>query len=237
MGLQIVTIASFATLVVAYLWLIDAYAVNTIFVDQWSDLGLIHQAYSGHLTLSVLWAQHTDNRILFPNLVVLLLAKTTHFNVIDEEFISAFTLMAATALLIVGHRRRSPRTLWILYLPVAILMFSFVQNGDTLWGFQFAWYLVLLALSVALVLCDDPRWGWLVMAGAIVAAGPLDMARLSRRPFAQAPKAALRDFVDRSWSRDGRDLLCELQLAAWRLQRLRPSSPGPRFAVLLFHRR
>ena len=170
MGLQIVTIASFATLVVAYLWLIDAYAVNTIFVDQWSDLGLIHHAYSGHLTLSVLWAQHTDNRILFPNLVVLLLAKTTHFNVIDEEFISAFTLMVATALLIAGHRRRSPRTLWILYLPVAILMFSLVQNGNTLWGFQFAWYLVLLALSVALVLCDDPRWGWLVFAGAIVAA-------------------------------------------------------------------
>jgi hypothetical protein len=170
MGLQILTIASYATLVIAYLWFIDAYAVNTIFVDQWSDLGLIDHAYSGHLTLSVLWTQHTDNRILFPNLVVLLLAKTTHFNVIDEEFISAFTLMAATALLIIGHRRRSPRTPWILYLPVAILMLSLVQNGNALWGFQFAWYLVLLALSVALVLCDDARWSWLVTAGAIVAA-------------------------------------------------------------------
>ena len=170
MGLHTLALAGFAILVVAYLWFIDAYAVNTIWVDQWSDLGLIDHAYSGHLTLSVLWTQHTDNRILFPNLVVLLLAKTTHFNVIDEEFISAFTLIAATVLLIIGHRRHSPGTPWILYLPVAILMLSFVQNGNTLWGFQFAWYLVLLALSVSLVLCDDPRWSWFLAAGAIVAA-------------------------------------------------------------------
>ena len=170
MALRVLTIAGYAALVIAYLWFIDAYAVNTIWVDQWSDLGLIDHAYSGHLTLSVLWAQHTDNRILFPNLVVLLLAKSTHFNVVDEEFLSAFTLMTATALLIVGHRRRTPGTPWILYLPVAILMLSFVQNGNTLWGFQFAWYLVLLALSVALVLCDKARWSWLIAAAAIGAA-------------------------------------------------------------------
>ncbi len=164
------TVAGFAASVIAYFWLVDAYGVNTIRVDQWSDLGLIEQAYSGHLTLSALWAQHTDNRILFPNLVVLLLATTTHFNIVDEEFLSAVTLVAATSVLIIGHRRRSPWTPWIFYLPVAIVMLSFVQNGNTLWGFQFAWYLVLLALSIALVLCDGTRWSWLLAAGAIAAA-------------------------------------------------------------------
>jgi hypothetical protein len=163
-------VASFAALVIAYFWLVDAYGVNTIRVDQWSDLGLIEQAYSGHLTLSALWAQHTDNRIFFPNLVVLLLAKTTHFNIVDEEFLSAVTLVVATSVLIIGHRRRSPHTPWIFYLPVAIVLLSFVQNGNTLWGFQFAWYLVLLTLSVALVLCNATRWSWLVIAGAIAAA-------------------------------------------------------------------
>ena len=162
--------ASFAALVAAYFWLIDAFAINTIWVDQWSDLALIKQTYSGHLTLSALWAQHTENRILFPNLVVLLLAKTTHFNVVDEAFLSACLLVIATTLLIIGHRRRLKSTPWVCYLPVAILMFSFAQNGNTLWGFQFAWYLVLLALTVALVLCDHPQWSWLIAAGAMVAA-------------------------------------------------------------------
>jgi hypothetical protein len=169
-GVSGFTVASFATLIIAYFWLIDAFAVNTIWGDQWSDLALIKQSYSGHLTLSTVWAQHTDNRILFPNLVVLLLAKTTQFDVVDEAFLSACLLVIATTLLIVGHRRRLTSTPWVFYLPVAIVMFSFVQNNNTLWGFQFAWYLVLLALSVALVLCDDPRWNWLIAAGAMVAA-------------------------------------------------------------------
>ena len=169
-GVNSFTVASFAALVIAYFWLIDAFAVNTIWVDQWSDLALIKQSYSGHLTLSALWAQHTDNRILFPNLVVLLLARTTHFNVVDEAFLSACLLVIATTLLILGHRRRLKSTPWVFYLPVAIVMLSFVQNDNTLWGFQFAWYLVLLALSVTLVLCDDPRWNWLIAVGAMVAA-------------------------------------------------------------------
>lgn len=168
-GLHILTIVSFAVPVVAYLWFVSAYGLNTIWQDQWSDLALIQHAYSGHLTLSALWSQHTENRLLFPNLVVLALAKTTRFNVVDEELLSAIILVVATALLIVGHRRRSAATPYVFYLPAAIVMLSFGQYGNTLWGFQLAWYLVLLALSVALVLLDSPRWSSFVAAGAIIA--------------------------------------------------------------------
>jgi hypothetical protein len=168
--LDVLAVLCFAALVIAYFWLVDAYGINTIRVDQWSDLALIERAYSGHLSFSALWAQHTDNRVLFPNLVVLLLAKTTQFNVLDEEFLSAVTLASATAVLIIGHRRWSPRAQLLFYVPVAIVMLSFAQNGNTLWGFQFAWYLVLLALGVSLALCDRPRWNWLILVGATLAA-------------------------------------------------------------------
>jgi hypothetical protein len=169
-AVPILTFVSFVAPVLAYFWFVDHFALNTIWIDQWSDLGIISHAYSGHLTLSTLWAQHTDNRILFPNLIVLLLAYATHFNIVDEEFLSATILVLSITLLIIGHRRRSPTTPWIFYSPVAILMLSVVQSGNTLWGFQFAWYLVLLALSVSLVLCDSPKWKWFVTAGAISAA-------------------------------------------------------------------
>jgi hypothetical protein len=168
--IAVLTVFGFGVPIVVYFWVVHHFGLNTIWIDQWSDLGLISHAYSGHLTLSTLWAQHTENRILFPNLVVLLLAHTTHFNVVDEEFLSAIILVVSTALLIVGHRRRSPTTPWLFYCPVAILMLSVVQSGNTLWGFQFAWYLVLLALSVTLVLCDSTKWNWVVAAGAISAA-------------------------------------------------------------------
>ncbi len=122
----------------------------------------------------MLWAQHGDHRMFFPNLIVLLLAYTTHFNMVFEEFLSAAMLMAATALLILTHRRRRPSVPWIYYLPVAVVMLSWVQaawiGNNTLWGFQMAWYLVLLALATSLYLLDSPSFNGFFLLGAIAAA-------------------------------------------------------------------
>jgi hypothetical protein len=149
-GLRILALVSFAAVIIAYFWFVDAYAVNTIWLDQWSDLTLIEHAYSGHLAVSALWAQHSDNRILFPNLMVLLLAKTTGFNVIYEEFLSAITLVITTAILIVGHRRRSTRIHWIFYLPVAILtpVFRARTNDGAPLGVGLICFGLLFALSI-----------------------------------------------------------------------------------------
>ena len=63
-----------AVVVLAYFWFIGHYSINTIWVDQWSDIPLIQTAYSGHLTLASLWAQHGENRVLVQNLIAILLA-------------------------------------------------------------------------------------------------------------------------------------------------------------------
>lgn len=165
-----VTVLGFALPVLAYLGFVHRYAVNMIWLDQWDDISLISHAYSHTLGLSTLWGQHTQDRIFFPNLVVVAIAYTTHLNVIVEEYLSALMLIASTALLIVAHHRRTPTRPWLFYCPVAIVMLSFVQFRDTLWGFQLAWYVTVLALGVALCLLDSvsPN-GWFFVAA--VAAG------------------------------------------------------------------
>jgi hypothetical protein len=45
-------------------------------------------------------------------------------------------LTVATGLFVLAHRRRSLSVPWIYYCPVVIVMLAFVQNSDTLWGFQ-----------------------------------------------------------------------------------------------------
>ena len=160
----------FVAPLVAYFWFIHQYGANMIWHDQWSDIGLISDSYTHRLTLSALWAPHYENRIFFPNLIVLLLAKTTHFNVHFEEYLSGFMLCAATGLLVLAHRSRLPSRPWIYYCPVAILMLSVVQVADTLWGFQMAWYLVMMALAVALFLLDRPTLTLVTTTGAIAAA-------------------------------------------------------------------
>ncbi len=138
--------------------------------DQWSDVNLISQLHAGGFGVGALWAPHNQNRLLFPNILVVALAQTTHLNLFVEMYLSAVMLCASIALLIWAHRRRAPTTPWIYYCPVAILLLSFVQFENTLSGFQVCWYFVLMALTAALFFLDSPRFGWAVLTGAIVAA-------------------------------------------------------------------
>jgi len=145
--------------------LIHAYGVNAIWFDQWDDINVI-----AHPTWSVLWMQHNEHRIFFPNLIVLALAHTTHLNIHIEDYLSGIMLMAAVGFFIAAHKRRSRSASWLYYCPVVIVMSSFVQAGNALWGFQMAWYLVLVALAGVLFLLDRPMLNGWVMTGAIAAA-------------------------------------------------------------------
>ena len=125
-----------------------------IYFDQWADINVIMHAHDGTLSFATLWDQHNENRILFPNLIVLALAYTTHFNIVVEDILSGIFVIVTTALLIVAHRRRSPTLPWILYCPVALVFLSFSPLATTLFGFLVSWYLVMVALAVALFLLD-----------------------------------------------------------------------------------
>ena len=99
-------------------------------------------------------------------MIVLLLGKTTHFNVVIEEYIGGVLLVVSIALVVLTHRRRVGPIPWIFYCPVAFLMLSFVQYQNTIWGFQMAWYLVLLMVMITIAILDRPTltWWWMVLA-------------------------------------------------------------------------
>jgi hypothetical protein len=159
-----------------YLWFVHSFAVNAIYYDQWDNIALLTRsplgyAYTGHPTLlERLWHQHNENRMLFPNLVVLALGSWTHLNVVFEEFLSAVLLILSAFLVVVRHRRDLSTTPWIAYLPVICLMLTLGQYGDTLFGFQLAWYMVLLAAIASICLLDSTGGGRVVFACAVAAA-------------------------------------------------------------------
>ncbi len=167
---KVLTVAGFTVPVLAYLYLLVRYSVNTISFDQWDDIPVIHRSYVHLLDWSSLWSPHNENRIFFPNLIVVGLAHTVHFNVQVEEYLGAGMLFVATFLIMLTHKRRSPGTPWLYYCPVAILTLSFVQWENTLWGFQMAWYLVYLCMALALFLLDQETVHWWTVALAIAAA-------------------------------------------------------------------
>lgn len=164
-ALAALSVVGFAIPLVAYFWFIHHYGINAIWLDQWDDINVI-----GHPTLGNLWALHNENRIFFPNLIVLVLAGTTQFNIHTEEYVSGVMLVAAVGLIILAHKQRSPSTPWLYYCPVAFVMLSFVQYQNTLWGFQMAWYLVLLALAGTVFLLDRATLTTTLLVGAIIVA-------------------------------------------------------------------
>jgi hypothetical protein len=155
---------------VGYFWLLGRFSVNVLIGDDWSDVPVIKQSYVHYFDWRLLWSQHNENRIFFPNLIVVFIAHTVHYNIHVVEYLGAVMLVASTAFVLIAHKRRSPNTPWLYYCPVAFLIFSFVQEGNTLWGFQMAWFLVLLALATALLLLDRANLTWLALGGAIAAA-------------------------------------------------------------------
>jgi hypothetical protein len=159
--------------VATYFWFIHQFGVNAIWYDQWDNVALLthssfyFHSYAGHTSLSMLWIQHNENRMLFPNLVVLALGSLTHLNILTEEYLSAVLLVIAVSLIVLANRRDLAPVHWIVYLPVAFLMLSVGQFGDTLFGFQVAWYIVLLALATVIFLLDSPRANWVFLVAAI----------------------------------------------------------------------
>ena len=151
-------------------WYVHRYAVDVIYFDQWTDISVIQHAHAGTLTPATLWAQHNENRIFFPNLVVLALAYTTHFDVVVEDYLNGILWCGATALIVLAHKRRSPRTPWLYYCPVALVLLSFIPLADMVFGFNLSWCLVMLALAACLSLLDRAAPTRLVYAGAVAAA-------------------------------------------------------------------
>jgi hypothetical protein len=167
---KVLTFLGFALPAGAYLVLLAHYQVNAIVGDQWDDVHTIALNYGHFPDWSSLWSLHTDNRVFFPNLIVVGLAHTVSFNIEVEEYLSTLMLFGAVALLIWAHKRRSPAAPLLYYCPVAFVMLTFVQWQNTLWGFQMAWYLVVLAFAVTVALLDRPKLGRLVFIGAVLAA-------------------------------------------------------------------
>ena len=165
-------------LITFYFYYVLHFGVNVPWWDEWNFIPILHAMLTGHLTWNELWAQHNEDRILFPNLLELTLASVTHYNVLAELVASAALLtltFAGFASLYIRHRLGS---LWAL-VPVAALVYSPVQNYNTLSGFALLWFLALFGLAVALVSLDrlDGHW-WLLP----IAAGGATIASFSTLP-------------------------------------------------------
>jgi hypothetical protein len=168
-GPAVVLLAAAAAAYTAYVY---AFSVNVPYQDEWAMVILYQLTVRGQLTLTALWTQHNENRMLFPNLLMLGLDHLDHLNTRVEIFASCALLLLAVAGLVLLYRSTTRGTL-LWFVPGAFVIFSWLQYAVALQGFAIALYLILFCLVLSLVaLTCAERHPWfllLAIAAATVA--------------------------------------------------------------------
>ena len=152
----------------AYLiFMVAKYSVDVPFGDQWEFVPVLQKTYQGNLSFPDLWAQHNEHRIFFARLIMLGLARLTHWSIRCELALNVLLAMVLFTIL-VWQIKRTARALgareleWALPLT-SLIVFSMSQFDNWLWGWQIQMVLSVLAALAAIVLlangaCDPKKF-------------------------------------------------------------------------------
>lgn len=128
---------------------VTSYGVNIPLLDAWALSPLFERVALANVSFQDFFAQHNEHRIVFPKLIFTALAFLTHWNVLCELYLSVFLIVLSYCLLYKISSRQAKKkdsNFWLTNLFISIVIISFVQIQNLLWGFQVAWFLITLCL-------------------------------------------------------------------------------------------
>ncbi|MEG3973605.1 hypothetical protein QT970_03155 [Microcoleus sp. herbarium8] len=162
--------------VVLLIGFVAHFSINVPIDDEWRLAPLFEKIAQGNITFNDFWALHSNHRIVFPKIIISLLAFASRWNINYQlclsiglallTFIATYKLSSMKVTADFGNRGHqegghAPSTapakkckngdsLWHLAnILTCILVFSLVQYENWLWGFQLAWFLVNLCFVSA----------------------------------------------------------------------------------------
>jgi hypothetical protein len=152
------------------IWVVARYAVAVPYLDQWELVPLLEKTYHGELTFHDLWEQHSEHRILFPKIIMLILARLTGWNIRYELACNLVLALGIFAVLVgqlnMTSRRLGVPTLAGMIPAVSLIVFSIGQYQNWLWGWQLQMFLNLLAVTAGIVLLANEPFRWIKFAAA-----------------------------------------------------------------------
>lgn len=131
------------------------YSVDYPYYDQWDFVPFLEKAYARQLSWSDFWAQHNEHRLVFPRLLMLVLARLSHWNLYLE--LGANFLLAALAWLVLcaqaksGGRQIFEGSSVTVYLMLTLIVFSLSQWQNWFLGWQLQEFMNVLAVVLALI--------------------------------------------------------------------------------------
>lgn len=130
------------------------FGVNTPIHDQWRLIDFFEKIATGHITFIDVWALHSNHRIVFPKIIITLLAFASQWNIHYELCLNiifsslSFFLYYKIAAIQTPHQQSI--VFHLVNILTGALNFYLVQQENWLWGFQLAWFLVNLCMILAI---------------------------------------------------------------------------------------
>ena len=157
------------------------FAVNVPYWDQWELPLVLEKSYNGTLAFSDFYHQHNEHRIVFPLLIMVGMARLTHWNVFWELALNmalALGIFGVFARQIRGTARalKMPSLYWTI-ATASLIVFSLRQYENWLWGWQLQVFLNVLAAMGAIAALSGPFcWGRFALAAMLGIVGTYSFA-------------------------------------------------------------
>ncbi|MDQ2100207.1 MAG: hypothetical protein QQW96_21475 [Tychonema bourrellyi B0820] len=153
---KIILLTLYLIPVVLLIGFVANFSVNVPIDDEWRLAGLFDKIATGNVSFNDFWALHSNHRIIFPKIIIAMLAFVSRWNINYPLCLSialAVITFVATYKLSSMQVKNVGDDLWHLAnILTCILLCSLVQHENWLWGFQLAWFLVNLCF-VSAVYC------------------------------------------------------------------------------------
>ncbi|MEG5158895.1 hypothetical protein QUB37_00380 [Microcoleus sp. AT3-A2] len=139
--------------VVLLIGFVANFNVNVPVDDEWRLASLFEKIAAGNVTFNDFWALHSNHRILFPKIIIAVLAFASRWNINYQLCLSiglaAITFIAMYKLSSMQVKNVGDDLWHLANILTCILLFSLVQHENWLWGFQLAWFFVNLCFVAA----------------------------------------------------------------------------------------
>ena len=122
------------------------FSVNVPVDDEWRLASLFQKIAQGNVTFKDFWALHSNHRIVFPKIIIAVLAFASRWNINYQLCLSiglaAITFIAMYKLSSMQVKNVADDLWHLANILTCILLCSLVQHENWLWGFQLAWFFV-----------------------------------------------------------------------------------------------
>ncbi len=122
------------------------FSVNVPVDDEWRLASLFQKIAQGNVTFKDFWALHSNHRIVFPKIIISVLAFASRWNINYQLCLSiglaAITFIAMYKLSSMQVKKVADDLWHLANILTCILLCSLVQHENWLWGFQLAWFFV-----------------------------------------------------------------------------------------------